>query len=66
ILSDRNHVEVGAPLRAGDQVVVAGQTGLKDGTLVILPGDDSATDEEEKLTTEQGAAQIARADGTPS
>lgn len=65
-LSDRDHVEVGAPLNPGDQVVVAGQAGLKDGTLVSLPGDDSATEDQDNLTAEQATAQVARADGSPS
>ena len=65
-LSDRDHVEVGAPLSPGDQVVVAGQNGLKDGTLVSLPGDDTATKDKDILTSEQDTAQVARVDGSPS
>jgi len=65
-LSDRDHVEVGAPLSPGDEIVVAGQTGLKDGTLVSLPGDEEATEEDDNLTADQGAAQVAQVDGTPS
>ncbi|MGE4181669.1 MAG: efflux RND transporter periplasmic adaptor subunit [Limisphaerales bacterium] len=37
--SDRLHVEPTSGFKEGDQVVVAGQTGLKDGALVRLPGD---------------------------
>ena len=59
-------MEVGAPLNPGDQIVVAGQTGLKDGTLVSLPGDDSDTEDDDNLTSEQSTAQVARADGTRS
>ncbi len=39
VASDRLHVEPGGGFRDGDQVVVAGQTGLKDGARVRLPGD---------------------------
>ena len=40
LLSDRDNVEPGGDrLAAGDQVVSAGQAGLKDGALVRLPGD---------------------------
>ena len=66
-LSDRNHVKVEAPLEPGDQVVVAGQAGLKDGTLVSLPGDaDKVDDDSDALSDGQVAAQVASADGTPS
>ncbi len=37
--SDRLHVEPMTGFNEGDQVVVAGQTGLKDGALVRIPGD---------------------------
>lgn len=37
--SDRFHVEPNGGFDAGDRVVVAGQTGLKDGALVRLPED---------------------------
>jgi len=37
--SDRLHVEPSAGFKEGDLVVVAGQTGLKDGTKVRLPED---------------------------
>jgi membrane fusion protein (multidrug efflux system) len=37
--SDRFHVEPAAGFKPGDQVVVAGQTGLKDGARVRLPED---------------------------
>jgi membrane fusion protein (multidrug efflux system) len=66
-LSDRNHVKVEAPLEPGDQVVVAGQAGLKDGTLVSLPGDaDEIEEDSDALSDGQVAAQVASADGTPS
>lgn len=40
-LTDKFNVEPAAGLDPGDQVVVAGQAGLKDGALVRLPGDES-------------------------
>lgn len=38
VLEDKNFIEVASGLEAGDQVVVAGQAGLKDGALVRLAG----------------------------
>jgi membrane fusion protein (multidrug efflux system) len=38
-LEDADHIEPAGGLAPGDQVVVAGQSGLKDGGLVRLPGD---------------------------
>ncbi len=38
-VADRTNVEPARGFEAGDQVVVAGQTGLKDGSKVRLPGD---------------------------
>jgi membrane fusion protein (multidrug efflux system) len=40
VLSDRENVEPRERLAQGDQVVVAGQAGLKNGALVELPGDE--------------------------
>jgi len=37
-LADKHNLEPAAGLAPGDQVVVAGQSGLKDGALVSLPG----------------------------
>jgi RND family efflux transporter MFP subunit len=39
LASDRLHVEPASGFQEGDRVVVAGQTGLKDGALVRLPED---------------------------
>jgi membrane fusion protein (multidrug efflux system) len=39
LLEDAENIEPGGGLSAGDQLVVAGQSGLKDGGLVRLPGD---------------------------
>jgi multidrug efflux pump subunit AcrA (membrane-fusion protein) len=35
-LEDRDNIEVGGALAEGDQIVIAGQAGLKDGSLVRL------------------------------
>lgn len=43
VLSDRDHVVPQSGFASGDQVVVAGQAGLKDGALVSLPGTTPAT-----------------------
>jgi membrane fusion protein (multidrug efflux system) len=45
-LQDSEFVEPGPELSAGDQVVVAGQAGLKDNALVRLPGDPEPTPED--------------------
>ncbi len=45
VLSDKEHVEPAGQLDAGDQVVVAGQAGLKGGSLVRLPGDPEEKDD---------------------
>ena len=37
VLTDKNNIEPAEGLSAGDPIVIAGQTGLKDGTLVELP-----------------------------
>ena len=46
-LEDAFWVETKDQIKPGDQIVIAGQTGLKDGTLVRLPGDPEPSDEEE-------------------
>jgi membrane fusion protein (multidrug efflux system) len=45
LLSDKSNVEPRDGLVLGDQVVVAGQAGLKDNALVRLPGDKKDNDE---------------------
>ncbi len=45
-LTDKNYVEPSDGLTDGDQIVTAGQAGLKDGALVQLPGDKTDDDEE--------------------
>ena len=54
-LEDRDHIEPAGQLAAGDRVVVAGQAGLKDGSLVRLI--DAAA--------EAAAATVAAAAGQP-
>jgi membrane fusion protein, multidrug efflux system len=45
ILENADYVQPAGGLEAGEQVVVAGQSGLKDGGLVRLPGDPEKEDE---------------------
>jgi membrane fusion protein (multidrug efflux system) len=55
-------IEPDGGLAAGDQVVVAGQSGLKDGALVRLPGDPvpgEDEDDEDTAETEAGAEESA-------
>lgn len=54
LLSDRDNVEPKGGFVVGDQIVMAGQTGLRDDALVELPGDpdpDEEKDEETALAT---------------
>ena len=37
VLTDKNFIEPVKGLNAGDPIIIAGQTGLKDGTLVEIP-----------------------------
>jgi membrane fusion protein (multidrug efflux system) len=50
ILENRESVEPAAGLEEGDEIVIAGQAGLKDNALVRLPGDPDpdAEDDEDK------------------
>jgi len=45
MLADKRFVEPRGGLTAGDEVVIAGQAGLKDGARVSLPGDEDADEE---------------------
>ena len=45
LLADKENVEPLAGLEAGDQVVIAGQAGLRDKVLVSLPGDEDSEDD---------------------
>jgi len=46
LLSDRDHVEPKEGFNEGDEIIIAGQTGLRDDALVELPGDKVDEDEE--------------------
>jgi membrane fusion protein (multidrug efflux system) len=48
-LTDKENIEPTDSLQVGDQIVVAGQAGLKDGSLVSLPGqkNEASTDTED-------------------
>ncbi|MBG87127.1 MAG: hypothetical protein CMO80_09540 [Verrucomicrobiales bacterium] len=48
VLSDRDNVEPKEGVAEGDEIVIAGQTGLKENALVSLPGDPDPDDEEKK------------------
>ncbi len=54
LLENANFIEPQGELKTGDQVVVAGQSGLKDNGLVRLPGDPEKADDD------------AAADGAPA
>jgi membrane fusion protein (multidrug efflux system) len=47
-LENTDFIEPAGGLEAGDQLVVAGQSGLKDNGLVRLPGDPEPTDDEDE------------------
>jgi membrane fusion protein (multidrug efflux system) len=55
VLTDRNFIEPAGGLQAGDQVIIAGQTGLKDGVLVSLPGDEQEPDDSEDAAGAEAA-----------
>jgi membrane fusion protein (multidrug efflux system) len=59
-LTDKHHVEPVEGIESGDQIVVAGQAGLKDGALVSLPGDEASAEPEESDETD--AETVARAE----
>lgn len=56
LLEDADSVEPAGGLSAGDQLVVAGQSGLKDGGLVRLPGDPEPKKDEEGKKRADGKA----------
>jgi membrane fusion protein (multidrug efflux system) len=82
LLEDADSVEPSAGLAPGDQLVVAGQSGLKDGGLVRLPGDpepgkdaktakgdedgSAAKDAADAKAAEAAKAQKAAKDGKPA
>ena len=49
-LTDKNNVEPLSGLLLGDELVIAGQAGLKDGALVTLPGDPDKDEEDDPET----------------
>jgi len=60
LLTDKHNVEPVDGLTEGDQVVIAGQAGLKNGALVSLPGDekddeDSPDESDEDDSTERAS-----------
>jgi membrane fusion protein (multidrug efflux system) len=50
LLADKSHIEPREGFVAGDQVVIAGQAGLKDKALVSLPGDEELADQTDEVT----------------
>jgi len=59
-LADKHYVEPVDGIESGDQIVVAGQAGLKDGALVSIPGDEASAAPDVE-TDETDAETIARA-----
>ena len=59
LLADKSHVEPRDGLSTGDQVVIAGQAGLKDNALVRLPGDKKDDEEEDNDEFTETAERIA-------
>jgi len=55
-LTDKFYVEPRAGLEAGDEVVVAGQAGLKDGALVSLPEQEARKDDAREVAEESEPA----------
>lgn len=56
-IADKHNVEPVAGFKEGDQIVVAGQTGLKDGTKVRLPGDPLPDDKKKPKAEKTEPAQ---------
>lgn len=48
LLSDRDNVEPKGGFKDGEEIVIAGQTGLRDDALVELPGDPDPNEEEDE------------------
>lgn len=55
-LRDKFHVAPTSGFKEGDAIVTAGQTGLKDGALVRLPGDPKPGDDKPEKTQTAGKA----------
>jgi membrane fusion protein (multidrug efflux system) len=60
LLTDKHNIEPHSGLSEGDQLVVAGQAGLKDGALVSLPGDKSEEDDEDEEDDDNSDEQRAQ------
>ncbi len=54
-LEDKLNVEPSDLLKEGDEIVVAGQTGLKDGALVRLPSDPKPVEDKDGKGTKKGS-----------
>ncbi len=54
-VTDKNFIEPIDGVAAGDQIVVAGQAGLKDGALVKLPGDEDKAENDEDAIVERAS-----------
>ena len=60
-LADKNFLEPASGLVPGDQVVVAGQAGLKDGALVSLPGAAEPEKKESLEASDAGGETVEKA-----
>ena len=59
--TNASNIEPLEGLMEGDQIVVAGQAGLKNGSLVSLPGDeDEASSDEDEEDDEEIVARASR------
>src|SRR6185436_2412452 len=58
-IADKLNIEPASGFKEGDQIVIAGQTGLKDGAKVRLPGDPLPDEKKDK--NEQKAEKPATA-----
>lgn len=66
LVSDKFNLEPAGGLAEGDQIVIAGQTGLKDGALVRLPGDPDPEKDPKKPAGETKQAETKPAKSTAS
>ena len=60
LLADKHFVEPREGFEVGDEIVVAGQAGLKHGALVSLPGDKDAESEDDSDEDYTETAQVTR------
>jgi len=69
LLADKFNLEPASGFAEGDQIVIAGQTGLKDGALVRLPGDpdpDADKDKEKGKDQPPGGTAPQQAESKPA